>query len=68
MNYMSNNTKLEIAVEIISSKIAMLSLNGHTTESEMMQKLIREREEMYKGNKEIIEKILSEYGKEIKKN
>ena len=67
MNDISCNTKLEIAVEIIASKIAMLSLNGHTVDNVTMKKLIKEREEMYKGNKEVIEKILSEYGPEIKK-
>ena len=33
-----------------------------------MQQLLYEREEMYKGNKNIIEKIITEYGEEIKKD
>lgn len=68
MESMSANTKLEIAVEIIAAKIGNCSNQGYTIKDEQMKKLIYERQEMYKGNNVIIEKIIKEYGPEIKKN
>lgn len=65
--YISLNTKLEVAVEILAAKIAMISNEGYTSKDEEMQKLLKEREEMYKGNIEIIEKIIKEYGAEVRK-
>ena len=66
MMEMSKNTKLEIAVEIMAAKIAKSSRGGNTIEDEKMKKLITERNEMYKGNEGIINKIINEYGPEIK--
>lgn len=37
---MNLNTKLELALDIISTKIAMESRNGYGVESEVMQDLI----------------------------
>lgn len=68
MENMSANTKLEIAVEIMAAKIAMYSNKGYKPEDKQMKKLIEEREEMYKGNNVVIDKIIIEYGPEIKKN
>ncbi len=64
---MNPNIKLEIAVEIIARKIANASKEGLTTDDEEMQKLLREREKMYTGDKETIDKIVNVYGPEIKK-
>ena len=64
---MSLNTKLEVAVEILSAKIASLSNAGFGTESKEMQTLLKERDLMYTGDKEVIEKIINVYGPEIKK-
>ena len=62
------NTKLEIAVEIMAAKIAKTSKEGYKVDSEKIKKLIKEREEMYKGNLMIIDRIIEEYGPEIKKD
>lgn len=62
----SFNTKLEIAVEILATKIANVS-NVININQNQMQQLLKEREEMYKGNLEVIEKIIREYGPEVKK-
>ena len=62
----SQNTKLEIAVEIMAAKIAKTSKEGYTINDEKMQQLIKERNEMYIGNEDIINKIIKEYGSEIK--
>lgn len=65
---MSDNTKLEIAVEIMATTIAMYSQKGYTAKSDEMQNFIEERYEMYKGNEKIIDKIIKKYGTEIKEN
>lgn len=64
---MSLNTKLEVAVEIISAKIANLSNAGYTTENIEMQELLKEMDKMYTGDEETIDKIINVYGPEIKK-
>ena len=63
---MNQNTKLEIAIEIMSAKIAKTSREGIEPEDEKMQELLDERVRMYQGDEEIIEKIINIYGKEIK--
>ena len=66
MESININTKLEIAVEILAAKIAKTSKEGCDAENEKIKNLIKEREEMYKGNLMIIDKIIQEYGPEIK--
>ena len=63
---MNDNIKLEVAIEIIASKIAHMIQNGYNLEDAEVQNLLKEKEEMYKGNKNIIDKILNEYGEELK--
>ena len=65
---MSKNTKLEVALEIIASKIATTSNKGIPVESKEMQLLLKEREKMYKGDENTIDKIIKEYGPELKRN
>lgn len=62
----SLNTKLEVAIEILSAKIAKTSREGYTTDDEEMKKLLSEREELYSGNEKILDKIIKIYGPEIK--
>ena len=64
MENISPNTKLEIAVEVIAAKIAKVSNDGYTIKNKKMQELIEERNQMYQGNEQIIDKIIKEYGKE----
>lgn len=67
MNYsMSDNTKLEVAIEILSEKIADVSKNDSDKQDENLKKLIQEREKLYLGDKKIIEKIITVYGPEIR--
>ena len=68
MENMNSNTKLEVAVEIIAAKIAMVSTKGLKVDNEEIKQLIKEREKMYRGDKIVIDKIIREYGPEIKKN
>lgn len=68
MSDMSKNTNLEIAVEIMAAEIAKMSREGYTAEDDKMKKLIDERNKMYIGEEDVIEKIITEYGPEIKKD
>lgn len=63
---MNDNIKLEVAIEIMASKIARMIQNGFNLEDKEIQNLLYEKEQMYKGNQEIINKILEVYGKELK--
>ena len=61
MNAFSN---LDTAIEIMAYKISNCVKNGN---SEELEKLREERNKMYNGNTTIINKIIDEYGKELKK-
>lgn len=61
---MNQNTKLEIAVEIMATKIAKSA--REEIDSKEMQRLLNERKKMYQGDKEIIDKIIEIYGEEIR--
>lgn len=65
---MTLNTKLEVALEILAAKIADTSRKGFSTDDKEMQILLEEREKLYSGNEEILEKIITIYGPEIKRN
>lgn len=60
---MDPNTKLEIAVELIASKIADSLRKSNGEFNEEVLKHIKEREELYSGNQKVIDMILKEYGK-----
>ena len=66
INKMTKNTKLEVAIEVISAKIANLSKEGYSVNDDQMKKLLEERTKMYSGDEETIDKIIREYGPEIK--
>ncbi len=53
----SMNTKLEVAIEILVAKIASQYCKGYTIRDNEMKILLKEREDMYTGNKEVIEKL-----------
>ena len=53
---MRNNVKFDVALEIISSKIAEAMKDKN---KELVNKYLEEREEIYLGNWEIIEKVLN---------
>lgn len=63
---MNDNTKLEIAVEIMAAKIAKTSRENSIDKDEKIAKLMEEKIRMYQCDKEVIEKIINIYGKEIK--
>ena len=63
---MNDNIKLEVAIEIMASKIARMTQKGYTIEDEELISLLKEKEQMYRGNKEVINKIIEQYGKELR--
>lgn len=63
---MSLNTKLEVAIEILSAKIAKTSREGFTVEDEKMKQLLDERKKLYACDEKTLEKIINVYGPEIK--
>ena len=58
--------KLDVAVEILAHKTALTMNEGYDINDEEVQKLIKERDLLYSGDMEIIDKILDVYGKELK--
>ena len=64
---MNDNTKLEVAIEIMASKIADTALKGFDVNSEEIKQLLKEKEEMYKCNNEVLDKIINVYGEELRK-
>ena len=64
----NDNVRLEVAIEIMASKIADMTRKGYTVESDEIKQLLKEKNEMYKGNDKIIDKILEVYGKELKQS
>ena len=54
---MRGNVKFDVALEIISSEIAKAMKNK---DRDLTNKLIKDREEIYLGNWEVINKILGE--------
>ena len=63
MKFMNNNTKLEIAIEIMAAKIARTSRENKSEEE--LKILMDERTKMYQCDEKIIDKIINVYGKEI---
>ena len=61
---MNDNVKLDIAIEIMSSKVAEAMDRGNKEE---IDALLEEREQMYLGNWDVINKILESYSDDVKR-
>lgn len=61
---MNDNVKLDIAIEIMSTKIANAMNNGTRKE---VEQLLEERKQLYLGNWDVINKILDVYSKDVKR-
>ena len=61
---MNENVKLDIAIEIMSTKIAEAINNKNSNE---VNDLLKEREQLYLGNWNVINKILKVYSKYVKR-
>ena len=61
---MNDNVKLDIAIEIMSTKIANAMNNGTRKE---VEQLLEERKQLYLGNWDVINKILDVYSNDVKR-
>ncbi len=57
-----NNVKTEVALEMISLYIGL----EFKTNKELANKLIKERDAIYLGNNNLVDKVINEYGNELK--
>lgn len=60
---MNENTKLDIAIEIMSTKIAQ-AMNKEDRKE--IEKLLEERKQLYLGDWNVINKILKVYSEDVK--
>lgn len=65
---MNDNIKLEVAIEIMASKIAQMNRDGYDINSDEMKQLLEEKKKLYECDMETIDKIINVYGKELKEN
>lgn len=63
---MNDNIKLEVAIEIMASKIAQMNRDGYDINSEEMKLLLEEKAKLYNCDMQIIDKIINVYGKELR--
>lgn len=61
---MNDNVKLDIAIEIMSTKIAKAMDSGNRKDVEL---LLEERRQMYLGNWDVIDKILNVYSEDVQR-
>lgn len=63
---MNQNTKIELANEIMIAMIGKVCRNNVDKNSKIYKNIIKERDEMRKFNFEVIDKIISVYGPMVK--
>lgn len=63
---MNLNTKLEVAVDIMSTTIADAVKAGCDENSKVFQKLMEEKVAMYNCDEKVLDKIINVYGKRIR--
>lgn len=63
---MNDNTKIEVAREIMNAMIARACKEGINPTNKTLQNLLRDEQEMENFNFEIIDKILKVYSKTLK--
>lgn len=59
---MNENTKIEVASEIMNAMIARQCKNGYNKNNNALQTLLKEEQEMSKFNYKVINKIIDVYG------
>ena len=62
-NTIGENVKFDVALEVISMYMSIAIANN---DLELVEKLKKEKKEMYLGNNELVDKAINEYGKKIK--
>ena len=64
---MNDNTKIEVAREVMNAMIANACINGYNENNKNLMLLLREEQEMNKFNFKVIDKILNVYAPKIKR-
>ena len=68
INVMNDNTKIEVAREIMNFLIGQYGTNGYDKTNETLTMLMNDEQEMQKFNSEVINKIINVYGQLVKNN
>ena len=58
---MNDNTKIEVAREVMNAMIGKYGRNGYDQSNTMLMTLLKDEEEMNKFNFAVIDKILNDY-------
>lgn len=64
---MNDNTKIEVAREIMNMMIAKHAKDGYNKENKTLMTLLKDESEMNKFNFKVIDKIINVYGPMIKR-
>ena len=59
---MNDNTKIEVAREVMNAMIGRYGKNGYDKSNEMLMTLLQDEAEMNKFNFDVIDKIINVYG------
>lgn len=69
---MNNFVKMDVAIELLADKISKTTRKFEITNNLKYQnelnKLIIERDKIYTGDMDVIEKVINIYGEELKNN
>ena len=65
---MNDNTKIEVAREIMNALIANACKSGFNPKNKVLIALLKDEEEMEKFNFKVIDKIINKYSKFLKKS
>ncbi|MGN0961660.1 MAG: hypothetical protein ACI4PF_05635 [Christensenellales bacterium] len=63
---MNDNTKMELAREIMNAMIGKVCKNGFNRNDEFTKTLLEEEKEMNNFNLKVIDKIIKVYGPQVK--
>ena len=67
---MNNFVKMDVAIEILADKMSKTTMQFYNTGNEVyhneMDELMDEREKLYSGDTDIMDKIINIYGEELK--
>ena len=63
---MNDNTKIEVAREVMNAMIGLACKNGFDANNKTLQLLLKEEQEMNKFNFKVIDKILNVYAPMLK--
>lgn len=64
---MNDNTKIEVAREVMNAMIANACKNGYNEKDKNLILLLKEEQEMNKFNFKVIDKILNVYAPKLKR-